>query len=201
MGPGWVVRKAARHTKWSGENGTLNRRRRTLVARTGWMLPLVACGVIQAGCQPPQGEAGVSTAALELPEDAFEGAIVDGEGHLGWSDIDVSVSDQGESTFELPIWVPPGRRGIQPELGQQLIAEAPGAEGEGDLEHAGQRVVDLAEIGVGEPLLDQELPEGLARAGQRHIHIERAEQVNHDVADSSIFFFQQFLTHESRPYF
>ncbi|MFO0713369.1 MAG: RHS repeat-associated core domain-containing protein [Sandaracinus sp.] len=80
------------------------------------MLPLVACGVIQAGCQPPQGEAGVSTAALELPEDAFEGAIVDGEGHLGWSDIDVSVSDQGESTFELPIWVPPGRRGIQPEL-------------------------------------------------------------------------------------
>ena len=64
-----------------------------------------------ASC-PPDAVACV----LELPSDAFTDRIVPTEGHAGWTQGRGSVSQDGAAQFAIPLVVPAGRNGVQPNL-------------------------------------------------------------------------------------
>jgi RHS repeat-associated protein len=56
---------------------------------------------------------GAKTAAVTLPA----GDIVDTETNSGWTEGSFSVNHDGAAEYNLPLWVPAGRRGFQPSIG------------------------------------------------------------------------------------
>lgn len=73
----------------------------------------VACGI------DPSDDIGHAEGALELPPlpaDAFTDVVVPTEGATGWTAGTSSVTDDGAAVFDIPLHVPVGRHGIQPDL-------------------------------------------------------------------------------------
>ncbi|HKE14458.1 MAG TPA: FG-GAP-like repeat-containing protein, partial [Kofleriaceae bacterium] len=58
------------------------------------------------------GAPGAGTAAIQLPP----GGIVDTQPNSGWTEGSFSVNDNGAAEYHLPLWVPDGRGGLQPEI-------------------------------------------------------------------------------------
>jgi len=62
---------------------------------------------------PDEDSDAESGAVLALPP----GAIVDTEPNSGWTEGSLSVNHNGAAEYDVPLWVPDGRRGLQPTLG------------------------------------------------------------------------------------
>ncbi|HJL32659.1 MAG TPA: RHS repeat-associated core domain-containing protein, partial [Polyangiaceae bacterium LLY-WYZ-15_(1-7)] len=74
------------------------------------LLGLLACS------DTPDSPGALQQAASGFPADAFDDVIVPTEGHAGPTPIFASVGDDGSARVTLPIAVPEGRAGMQPEL-------------------------------------------------------------------------------------
>lgn len=83
------------------------------------------------GCADAAPSAGVTRAAESepgwVPPDTFDNNVVATEGHPGWTYGEGSVGHDGSANFEVPIWVPRGRNGVQPSLSLRYNSE--GGEG------------------------------------------------------------------------
>jgi RHS repeat-associated protein len=74
------------------------------------------CLLLLAACAN-ESELGSHAAELvEPPSNVFVGAVVPTTGHPGWTDGQADVSPQGSATYRVPLWVPAGRSGIEPQL-------------------------------------------------------------------------------------
>ena len=58
--------------------------------------------------------------ALALPP----GGIVDTQPNSGWTEGSFSVNDSGAAEYHLPLWVPDGRGGLQPDLALKYNSQA-----------------------------------------------------------------------------
>jgi len=63
---------------------------------------------------------GPIAAAVTLPP----GGIVATQANSGWTEGAFSVSHEGAATYRLPLWVPAGRRGLQPSLSLNYSSQA-----------------------------------------------------------------------------
>lgn len=79
---------------------------------------------LSVACNGEVGPA-VSEAALSFDREVFEGAIVPTEGHPGWTRGTYDVTHDGAAVYEIPLDVPQGRAGMQPDLALVYRSGAP----------------------------------------------------------------------------
>lgn len=100
--------------------GKTRRAQRRLVSATAILVALASCLSDESTSRltensetsGAEGEPGSVTEAVDPPP----GEIIDTQPTSGWTEGSFSVSHAGAAGYHLPLWVPDGRRGMQPEL-------------------------------------------------------------------------------------
>ena len=75
-------------------------------------------------CIGPETQASIANLVGGLPPDWLDGAVVNVEGHPGWTRGTFAVTADGTATYDVPLWAPPGRAGIQPNLALHYSSRA-----------------------------------------------------------------------------
>ena len=88
-------------------------RRRRAIPRVLFPVTLA----VLASCVGPEMDVATVPSDLDgLPSDWRDGRVVSVDGHPGWTRGVFEVTADGAATYDVPLWAPPGRAGIEPNL-------------------------------------------------------------------------------------